>query len=383
MLRNLKENNLDKCREIEIYLIDTYNNSETEEDAVDWRETAMLAFLRDDRYLLLHVAELNATDNGLKQGYARGSHSDFYHHELKTKMVSEKDNIQTRINGALIPKREKEFLTLFLEWLCGGGYASYQYNTKVEQFLMTIPENDPLAFFTKTHLYPKAQQKTWEEERKVAKKTARKLAYTTEVKPHGWGGGFTFGGGAAFLTQNLGGLYKPTASFNLGAELSYHNFMLLLAMNGGSPFFKEDFRFNDITYVKDSSSNFFSFNLSLGYNVFNHSYFRIIPFAGVAATSLTIKGGTGPENDESHELKVPSTFNPVVGVNFDFKFLKTLTYGYSVPDAEYWGFVRLQYKYHFLRFAKHHEEFKGGAHEILLCIGFGGNSCKPKLAKKH
>lgn len=384
MAVKLRENDLATCFQIEQYLIANY-----EEDyprTIGWRERIWLAFLRNDFAFLLDDAGLRNLITSSPYS-DRSPLSDPYNRELATKISHEKTNIQMRIMASYFSQKEKDFLTILLKesfWQNSERYIlpdipSGTPHEDINRFLETYPEQDVLTAFVQEFLAPSFIEKSRNEQLKAHGKERRRNMYGTQVTQQGFGLGIVLEAGGMFSNKNLAHYITAAPILNIGIEGSYSNLFLMLRCGIANNSIKKEFTADHIHYPIDNRVRFFSIDLMLGYNIYNHSYFRIIPFAGVSWAEMELSGVrvTG----EDHKTTTPFMFNPVAGLNFDFKAVRNLSH-FRMPEQEAFLPIRIQYSYHFLPFVETAPELKGGMHQVTVGFGLFNGGCREKGKKR-
>lgn len=370
------------CRELQKYLGENYM-----ENAISRDEIEALAFLRGDFSLLLDVDYLKKIQQG------NTWHYDAFGRKLQSTIHNQEASIKTRISMASLSQKERDFLSILLAATYKLPYTYMRDTVLVElvdQFLFTYPEKDEMRDYIQERFIPPTTERTsffaptdkrdFKEAKRMHRETRREYKYGTLTRPDGWGFMWSFGLNFNIYNGELARHLKSGAGMFMGIDVSYKSFLLLLQYGFSRAKIKNDIAIDNKIYSKDSSHLCYNMDIMFGYNVFDHSYFRVIPFGGISWSFLEVDNSTLKEKSEmALSQKVP---HAVVGCGIDYKLGRNIALKKSEKLSERYFPVRLQYKYHIFPFGKKHEDMKGGIHQITVSIGMGGITSKLKTPKE-
>lgn len=372
IIKKLDKNDFAEGKRVESYLLEHFEDTQVKKTG--WKDHVLLSFLANDFYTPLNAYQI-------KMDYSSTTYSNLYWKILSSKAKENAAQIKQNISESSLLKKEKEFLAILFDGTLSGYYAwhrsgfvdEYDIAQRAEHFLLQYPQEDVLTVFVRENY----SKKHYEQKKKTDKKQYTKRMYNSKRRPYRFGYGVMLSADYSFYDNPLSSAFKTKApGFTLDADLSYHSFMLLTSLNFPNISFYPEKISQNLTEKSKISSHII--DLAFGYNVFNHGYFRIIPFGGVSWASAALSDVNDEENPVFKDIKY--SFNPVVGLIIDYKLFKRTTRGFPKPRESFFP-IRLKYSYHFLQFDKKYPELKGGIHQITLGIGFSANGFKFKENK--
>lgn len=272
---------------------------------------------------------------------------DYLFPKLREQMRKDRLLFLFRIEQATLTAAEKEFLTLNLNYLL----MEYD-DPEITQDVLNAASNDYLS------KYPASAYETFIREY---------IRY--QVKPSRWGFAFEFFSGYGIFTDDLADHFKNNVPIGVAFDVSYKRWVLFLRDYIGFSHTSHALTFEGGTWLKDAQTRIFLPEATLGYVIRDLERIKVIPFAGIASTSITPTEHDIDKYAEYENVGLDFTTTFCYGINLDLKRGKPQTAIIAHNETAYW-FIRLRYAYNQPQFTKKYDGYSGNMHYITL--GFGG-----------
>lgn len=343
LLDKFIEGDLEKVKEIDAYLV---NIEDEDYFALYPAEHWLIQYWTQDYSLLKDDLRLFNKEEAKNYDGKILPNRDMLYAKLMEKSRASSSDIISQIDNSNLSAEDKAFLILSFRNLI----ADLDENPLIQDTLNTEAD----AFI---EAHPESQYKEY-----------TKQYVRLKYKPSTWGFAFEFFSGYGIFTDDLADDYNNPIPVGVAFDICYNKFELYLRDYIGLGTSAQNLSYSTGSYSEGSNLQTFIPEASLGFAAIDNNAFKISPFVGIGAMSITPPTNTMLEIPELEEIEREFTTTYMLGFSFDFKFGTKKSPRY-MTNTNY-GFMRLRYSYNLPQFDNKYQGLDGGFHSIT--IGFGG-----------
>jgi len=160
-------------------------------------------------------------------------------------------------------------------------------------------------------------------ENKISRKLeANPLEIIPEFTEKNLGFGFNLGLGTGLFSGTINEYLSPTFNFIYGFDIAYKNAILFLNGSLSSSKVKRQFTENQLLWNEGIKTNIAILDVSLGYALVDNAKHKLTPYAGMGVFEVSVAENEG-EAFNDHRI---TDFGLIYGLNYDFKFRKSLRF---------------------------------------------------------
>ncbi|MFN0175191.1 MAG: hypothetical protein ACKVU0_11125 [Saprospiraceae bacterium] len=299
-----------------------------------WDERWMLYFWTEAYGTLLEeVSGFDANQRAL-QAWKTQPLKDSLFEWVDFSLNEKRFDIFSSIRKAFLNEEEKAFTTLLLEYLLRLNTNEEEWAERLEAFENHYPSSRFLGFV----------------------RSIKPTILKPTNKAFGVSGGLLIGNWRGDIERTLESPY----TFNFDAYYWTERWNFLFDGSFGGPRLSRDLFVGNEVWPEDDPTNFFTFGLSLGYDVVNVPKLRIFPSVGAGVGFL--KPPT-PEEDEDPLPEYYDDFNftefhLAAAITADIKLFQKNYHDWNMPKGSYHG-IRLKFGWNGLNFGKKNADLQG------------------------
>lgn len=187
-------------------------------------------------------------------------------------------------------------------------------------------------------------------------------------KPKDWGFGVEFFSGYGIFTDELSDKFKNNVPMGVAFDVSYKKCIFYLRDYIGFSRTLHDIPFSSGTWLDHSQVRVFLPEASVGLDLLDTKFFKLVPFAGISATDISPTEYDRGRIAEYDDVGLDFTSTYTYGINLDFKLGSGNGMIMGGPEDSYW-FVRVRYAYNQPQFNKKYQGYDGNFHYITIGVG--------------
>jgi hypothetical protein len=277
---------------------------------------------------------------------------DMFYFRLKELSLKYEPKLKGQLDISFLGEETKDLLLMHLEWLYiedrNDVFAQDYVNALADAFLDSYP-NSLYTNFVKEHIRYRLKVKN------VA------VAYD-------------FFGGFGLFTGNLRNNYTNSFVFGNGFDICYKKYELHLRNHIAFNKTKQDLSYSLGILESGTRTMVFLPEAALGYAVYDKKYFKLSPFAGIAAMDIGPTGSDLEATPELEKLNLDYTRTYTLGFQFDIKLVPKKVPNYS-PVGSY-AFIRVRYAYSMPNFERKYDGMSGNMHYLTISLGMMDRALK-------